>query len=51
MNLFRYIDSFEKAAAFWLVMTGMAFLSIIIGMELSECIVNFWLPAVTALLV
>ena len=51
MNLFSYIDSFEKAAAFWLIMTGLTFLAIIIGMELSDCIMRFWVPTVTALLV
>ena len=40
--MLNYIDSYEKALIFWLVMVGLAFLSIIIGMELAECLRGFW---------
>ena len=39
-----WIDSYEKALVFWLAMTGLAFLSIIIGMEIGNCITTFVQP-------
>ena len=42
MSIFRYIDSYEKALAFWLCMTGLGFLSIVVGMELGELLGNFF---------
>ena len=42
MNLFRYIDSYEKALVFWLSMIGMAFAAIVVGMELGEWFGNFF---------
>ena len=42
MNLFRYIDSYEKALVFWLSMIGLAFASIIVGIELGELFGNFF---------
>ena len=42
MNLFRYIDSYEKALVFWLSMIGLAFASIIVGIELGELLGNFF---------
>ena len=42
MNIFRYIDSYEKALVFWLIMTASAFGCIIVGMELGEWVGNFF---------
>lgn len=42
MNIFRYIDSYEKALVFWLSMTGLTFAGIIVGMELGELLGNFF---------
>ena len=42
MNLFRYIDSYEKALVFWLCMVGGAFGCIVVGMELGELLGNFF---------
>ena len=42
MSIFRYIDSYEKALVFWLCMTGLGFLSIVVGMELGELLGNFF---------
>ena len=42
MNLFEYIDSYEKALIFWLSMTGLAFTAIIVGMELGELLGKFF---------
>jgi len=42
MNIFRYIDSYEKALVFWLCMIGLAFLSIFVGMEVSRWFENFF---------
>ena len=41
MSLLRYIDSYEKALVFWLSMIGIAFASIIIGLELGELFGHF----------
>ena len=40
--MLTYIDTFEKALVFWLAMIGLAFLSIIVGMELGEFLGNFF---------
>lgn len=42
MNIFSYIDSYEKALVFWLIMIGSTFGCIVIGMELGEWIGNFF---------
>jgi len=42
MNLFSCIDSYEKAIVFWFSMIGLAFLSIVVGMELGELFGNFF---------
>ena len=38
----RYIDTYEKALIFWLSMVGIAFGSIVVGMELGELFGNFF---------
>ena len=38
----KYIDTPEKALAFWLSMVGGAFACIIVGMELGELFGNFF---------
>ena len=40
--MLTYIDTFEKALVFWLAMTVLTFLSIIVGMELGEFLGNFF---------
>jgi len=42
----NYIDSYEKALVFWLAMTGLAFLSIVIGMEIGDWITSLVQPEV-----
>ena len=41
MNIFRYIDSYEKALVFWLCMIGGAFGCIIVGIEIGELLEKF----------
>jgi len=36
------LDTYEKALIFWLSMIGIAFASIIVGMEVSEWFENFF---------
>ena len=38
----RYIDTYEKAFVFWMIMVGIAFGSIVVGMELGELFGNFF---------
>ena len=40
----KYIDSYEKALVFWLGMVGLAFLSIVIGMEIGDWITSLMQP-------
>jgi hypothetical protein len=48
MNLFEWVNSWERAWLFWMAMMGLAFFSIWIGMALEEAVENFWAPWVTA---
>ncbi|QDP63463.1 MAG: hypothetical protein GOVbin703_210 [Prokaryotic dsDNA virus sp.] len=40
MNLFAYIDSYEKALVFWFSFVGLGFASIVIGLKLGNFLNN-----------
>lgn len=49
MNLFRWVNSPERALIFWWGMLGAAFFSIATGLALGDAIENFWIPLLTQL--
>ena len=48
MNIFEWVNSWERAWLFWMGMLGLAFFSIWMGLALEGAVKNFWVPLVTA---
>ena len=44
MNIFEWVNSWERAWLFWMGMMGIVFLSIAMGTALENAVENFWLP-------
>ena len=44
MNIFKWVNSWERAFIFWMGIMGLAFLSIAMGIALENAVENFWLP-------
>ena len=44
MNLFEWVDSWERAWLFWMGMMGLVFFSTWMGLALEDAVKNFWLP-------
>jgi hypothetical protein len=44
MNIFEWVDSWERAWLFWMCMMGIVFFSIWMGTALEDAVKNFWVP-------
>ena len=44
MNLFEWVNSWERAFIFWMGMLGIVFFSIAMGVALEDAVENFWAP-------
>jgi len=48
MNIFEWVNSWERAWLFWMGMMGLVFFSIAVSMALEGAVKNFWLPLLEA---
>ena len=48
MNLFEWVNSWERAFIFWMGMLGIVFFSIWMGLALEAGVKNFWVPLLEA---
>ncbi len=48
MNIFEWVNSWERAWLFWMGMMGLAFFSIWMGTALVEAVEIFWVPLMTS---
>ena len=44
MNIFEWVNSWERAWLFWMGMMTLVFFSIAMSMALEDAVKNFWVP-------
>jgi hypothetical protein len=44
MNMFEWVNSWERAWLFWMGMMSIVFFSIWVGTALQDAVENFWVP-------